>query len=156
MYEACCNVTTRLALFFAISKCDLCFFFWWRVFRVIYLCALSSWFKCDRSVFKSSARLSRQDAAGRNSSLVGTGVSTPVALAPDSSSDEADIEDCARDDAGEALGELLVHLHIQRVLSAEQLVGSEGGCRWSSERVCARAELSDWSTATPRGQMPGL
>ena len=42
------------------------------------------------------------------------------ASAPDSSSDEADIEDCTRDDAGEALGELLVHLRIQRVLSAKQ------------------------------------
>ena len=40
--------------------------------------------------------------------------------APDSSSDEADIEDCTRDDRGEALGELLVHLLIQRVLSAKQ------------------------------------
>ena len=64
-----------------------------------------------------------------------------------------------RDDAGEALGgELLVHLHIQRVLSAKQfsimLVGSEGGCRWSSERVCARAELSDRSIPAPCGQMP--
>ena len=40
--------------------------------------------------------------------------------APDSSSDVADIEDCTRDDDGDALGELLIHLHIQRVLSAKQ------------------------------------
>ena len=63
-----------------------------------------------------SASLSHPDAAGRNAPFVGgTGVSTRVgarALAPDGSSDEPDVEDCTQQDAGAALGELLVHLHI--------------------------------------------
>ena len=67
--------TTRLALFFDQQAR---FFFLVESFPR-YLCALSSWFKCDRSVFNSSARLSHLDAAGRNSSLEGgTGVSIPV------------------------------------------------------------------------------
>ena len=74
--------TTLLALSFQPARAIYVVVFGWRVFRVIYLCILHSWFRCGRSVFRSSARLSHQDAAGRNSSLVGgTGVSTPVGAA---------------------------------------------------------------------------
>ena len=72
--------TTRLALFF--RSASAIYVFWWKISALFTcaLCLLGS--SVIGSVFKSSARVSHQDAAGRNPPLVGgTGVSTPVGAA---------------------------------------------------------------------------
>ena len=131
MYEACCNDT--LGTVFSISKCDLCFF-WWNI-SALFTCALcllgaNLIGQCSRLRHECLIKMQREETRRSWEERASAHQCEQRASSPDSSSDEADIEDCTR-------------LHIQRVLSAKQFSiicwwGSEGGCRWSNERVCAR------------------
>ena len=128
MGERCMRhaATTRLALSFRSAQAAyVVLFFFAGEFSALFTCALCLLgsvvvdhcsglrHDCLTRMQRAGARLSWEERATVHQW-------EQRASAPDSSSDEADIEDCTRDDAGEALGELLVHLHIQRVLSAKQ------------------------------------
>ena len=117
--------TTTLGTVFSNSTSDLCCFFFAGEFSALFTCALcllGSVVVGQCSGLRHDCLIRMQRAETRRSweERASAHQWEQRASAPDSSSDEADIEDRTRDDAGEALGELLVHLHIQRVLSAKQ------------------------------------
>ena len=123
MYEACCK--DALGTVFSISTSDLCCCFFAGEFSALFTCALGLLGsvvvgQCSGLRHDCLIRMQRAETRRSWEERASAHQWEQHASAPDSSSDEADIEDCTRDDAGEALGELLVHLHIQRVLSAKQ------------------------------------
>ena len=126
--------TTRLALSFRTAQAIYVFFFAGK-FSALFTCALcllGSVVVSQCSGLRHDCLIRMQQAETRRSweQRASAHQWEQRASAPDSSSDEADIEDCTGDDAGEALGELLVHLHIQRVLSAKQFSII---CRWAAK-----------------------